>query len=116
MVQSVLMVEIKDIDPNPRTKAMAKAMDMDVVTHKVDCKFWGSKCPPRECPAYGQQCNKCNGKNHFGRVCRSWSRSQSSGCDKGKDKCQSRSKNMSKNRSFTKVTQSDSDDGQFDDI
>ena len=31
-----------------------------------DCKFGGSKHPPRKCPTYGQQCTKCNGKNHFG--------------------------------------------------
>ena len=36
MMQSQLTVEIKDIDPNLRTKAMIKAMDVGVVTHKID--------------------------------------------------------------------------------
>ena len=35
-MQSEHMAEIKDLDPNPRTKAMVKAMDMGMVIHKVE--------------------------------------------------------------------------------
>ena len=36
VMQSELMTEIKDRDPNPRTEAVLKAMDMGVVNHKVE--------------------------------------------------------------------------------
>ena len=36
MMPLEVMAEIKDIEPNPRTKAMVKAMDMGVIAHKVE--------------------------------------------------------------------------------
>ena len=35
-MHSDLMVEIKDTEPNPRTKTMLKAVDVGTVTHKVE--------------------------------------------------------------------------------
>ena len=29
------------------------------------CKFFGQIHKPRECPAYGQECHKCEKKNHW---------------------------------------------------
>jgi len=33
-------------------------------------RFCDLNHPPRKCPAYGQICRKCKGKNHFARVCK----------------------------------------------
>ncbi|KAL7859481.1 hypothetical protein SRHO_G00146280 [Serrasalmus rhombeus] len=33
------------------------------------CKRCGGKHEPRQCPAYGKRCAKCNGKNHFAKQC-----------------------------------------------
>lgn len=33
------------------------------------CKRCGGKHEPRQCPAYGKRCSKCNGKNHFAKQC-----------------------------------------------
>ena len=65
-----------------------------------DYKFCGTQHPPRKCAAYGQQCHKCNGKNHFGWACHSPARSQSH--DKS-DKHQFRSKGRPKSKNFYKV-------------
>lgn len=34
------------------------------------CKYCGTDCPPRNCPAYGKTCNICKNRNHFSSVCR----------------------------------------------
>lgn len=31
------------------------------------CKRCGGRHEPRQCPAYGKKCLKCNGKNHFAK-------------------------------------------------
>ena len=36
---------------------------------KQPCKYCGYVHPPRKCPAYGKNCKKCNGMNHFANVC-----------------------------------------------
>lgn len=33
------------------------------------CKRCGNRHEPRQCPAYGKKCSKCNGKNHFAKQC-----------------------------------------------
>lgn len=33
------------------------------------CTRCGGKHEPRQCPAYGKRCAKCNGKNHFAKQC-----------------------------------------------
>ncbi|KAK7933984.1 hypothetical protein WMY93_004880 [Mugilogobius chulae] len=33
------------------------------------CKRCGNRHEPRQCPAYGKKCAKCNGKNHFAKQC-----------------------------------------------
>lgn len=43
------------------------------VKHKDDvvysCKRCGTEHKPKQCPAFGKQCAKCNGKNHFAKQC-----------------------------------------------
>ena len=34
------------------------------------CTYCGYDHPPRQCPAYGEECSSCGGRNHFWRVCR----------------------------------------------
>ena len=34
------------------------------------CSRCGNTHRPRQCPAYGKRCLKCDGLNHFARVCR----------------------------------------------
>lgn len=36
-----------------------------------NCSNCGQSHPPRQCPAYGQQCHGCLKYNHFSRMCRS---------------------------------------------
>ena len=33
------------------------------------CRSCGTKHGPKQCPAYGKQCNKCHKYNHFASVC-----------------------------------------------
>ncbi|KAI4891972.1 hypothetical protein NFI96_009139, partial [Prochilodus magdalenae] len=40
------------------------------------CKRCGGKHEPRQCPAYGKRCAKCNGKNHFAKQCLTKERSK----------------------------------------
>lgn len=35
-----------------------------------NCKFCAGSRQRRNCPAYGQKCNKCHRRNHFARSCR----------------------------------------------
>ena len=55
------------------------------------CSRCGSTHRPRQCPAYGKQCMKCGGVNHFARVCRSSSQDtnlvQSEGVTKEEEEC-----------------------------
>ena len=47
-----------------------KPMSKQNVKQIADCKFCGGSHPQGKCPAYGKNCNKCKGKNHFAKVCR----------------------------------------------
>ena len=38
-------------------------------THKSECNFCGRSHARRSCPAYGRECYKCGGKNHFSNMC-----------------------------------------------
>lgn len=38
--------------------------------HRDECTFCGGQHGPRNCPAYGKTCHKCNLRNHFSSVCR----------------------------------------------
>jgi hypothetical protein len=38
---------------------------------KISCKYCGYDHVRGKCPAYGQNCKKCNKKNHFAKVCTS---------------------------------------------
>ena len=35
----------------------------------IQCKFCSRSHPPKSCPAYGKQCNRCKGWNHFAITC-----------------------------------------------
>ena len=37
----------------------------------VMCKYCGKSHKPKECPAFGKVCKKCQKKNHFAKVCKS---------------------------------------------
>ena len=67
-------IQLKDLDStclgsgaasvskNPTSKQNKKQL--------TDCNFCGGNHPQGKCPAYGKNCNKCKGKNHFAKVCR----------------------------------------------
>lgn len=38
-------------------------------TDSFCCKRCGSRHLPKQCPAYGKQCAKCKGMNHFAKQC-----------------------------------------------
>lgn len=38
------------------------------------CRKCGTRHPPKQCPAFGKICFKCQKENHFGKLCRSSSR------------------------------------------
>ncbi len=38
-------------------------------TDTFSCKRCGSKHRPKQCPAFGKQCSKCKGMNHFAKQC-----------------------------------------------
>ena len=40
-------------------------------TSQRKCGRCGSNHPPRNCPAFGKTCRKCQKQNHFARVCKS---------------------------------------------
>ncbi|XP_062709274.1 uncharacterized protein LOC134288430 [Aedes albopictus] len=52
--------------------SLEPSMDVNKVTDQV-CKFCGGRHPFKRgaCPAFGKRCDKCGGKNHFQRVCKS---------------------------------------------
>jgi len=41
-------------------------------TQAINCRFCGGthQRKKEQCPAWGQKCNHCNGRNHFARVCK----------------------------------------------
>ncbi|XP_062541212.1 uncharacterized protein LOC134209241 [Armigeres subalbatus] len=47
-------------------------VDVNKIVDRV-CKFCGGRHPFKRgvCPAFGKRCDKCGGKNHFQRVCKS---------------------------------------------
>ena len=56
-------------------------------TRKIsDCNLCGHAHEKGDCPAYGKECHKCGGKNHFRNKCRSKKGSKS----KSESRCDSR--------------------------
>ena len=53
--------------PNEKKKHFAKREQ----SQSHDCGRCGFKHPPKKCPAWGKNCTKCKGKNHFAAKCRS---------------------------------------------
>ena len=41
-----------------------------------NCRYCGKQHEPRQCPAYGKECNFCHKMNHFSTVCQSRSQQQ----------------------------------------
>jgi hypothetical protein len=41
--------------------------------YSMNCNRCGRQHPPRSCPAWGRQCNKCKRPNHFAEFCRTGS-------------------------------------------
>ena len=70
MMQSEIMAEVKDIEPNPRTKAMVNAMDVGMVTHKVEivviASFVEANIHIENALLMANSATNVNGKNHFG--------------------------------------------------
>ena len=42
----------------------------DKTPQRKSCWYCGTFHPPRKCPAYGKECNKCGQMNHFEKVCK----------------------------------------------
>ena len=62
----------KTSETTPRRGDSAGAPGGASASDKVlECKFCGYEHPfgRDKCPAYGEECNKCNGKNHFAKKC-----------------------------------------------
>ena len=61
---------------NARNKS-ASQTSVDRVEHRKNeyrkneykCRSCGNQHPPRRCPAFGNTCSTCKGKNHYAAVC-----------------------------------------------
>ena len=65
--------QLKELDTKPNITVNAvktQSKQKDSGKQVTNCRFCGSNHAYGKCPAYGKNCNKCNGKNHFGKVCR----------------------------------------------
>ena len=62
------------VAPTSSTKEEDKQVDNFFVAQppaqRKPCRYYGSNHPPRSCPAFGKNCNKCGRKNHFAKCCR----------------------------------------------
>ena len=71
--QSANLDQIKTKKTNkPKKQAKNKKDGKPNIAHagnKHTCKRCGRQHPPRSCPAWGKQCSKCNGPNHFADYC-----------------------------------------------
>lgn len=68
--QSVLSESVNQID--------SKSSKPNYMAKQIECTrrgYTGHRASDEKCPANGKTCNKCNGRNHFGRKCRSKKRS-----------------------------------------
>ena len=91
-IQDHLLGEIKETDNSVRALYEARKIEsklaqrqmlgivnsgmvsVDAIksTRKIrDCDFCGHTHGKSECPAFGKECNRCGGKNHFSKKCRS---------------------------------------------
>ena len=55
-----------------RSQKFSKAPNKPVASNAVQCKYCGRRqrhYKKEECPAFGQQCNKCHRYNHFQKMC-----------------------------------------------
>ena len=59
-------------------KKRSKASSSGTTKSQFDCKRCGRKHGPKQCPAYGKECNKCKKKGHFAEQCRSKGKPDSS--------------------------------------
>lgn len=64
--QSVMNENVNKIDSKTfKTNNLSKQIECS------RCGYAGHRASDEKCPANGKTCNKCNGRNHFGRKCRS---------------------------------------------
>ena len=64
--------QLKELDTKQSVSVNAVKSQKQKETRKqvTNCKYCGSNHLYGKCPAYGKTCKKCNGKNHFGKVCK----------------------------------------------
>ena len=106
-IQDHLLGEIKETDNSVRALYEARKIKSRLAQRKIlgiinpglvsvdalskstrkisDCSFYGCTHGKGKCPAFGKECHRCSGKNHFEKICRS-----SKGSSKSESKCDSR--------------------------
>lgn len=67
--------EVNKIDVKPTSWKQQQSVDLRSIECNR-CGFKGHKANADNCPAKGKTCNKCGGRDHFFRVCRSMKRSR----------------------------------------
>ena len=106
-IQDHLLGEIKETDNSVRSLYEARKIESKLAQRKMlgianpglvsvdkirnkstryvcDCDKCGHSHGKRDCVAFGKECHKCGGKNHFRKMCRS------KGSSKAESKCDSR--------------------------
>lgn len=71
--------ETVEVDAVQRTKpkvTYAKKKEARPKQESGNCERCGMKHAPKQCPAFGKECRKCGGKNHFAKCCFSKKRVQ----------------------------------------
>lgn len=72
-VEEISMKRVKETDVESSVKKISKFINkQNNKCHLKKCKFCGNEHEfvKGACPAYGKKCYRCNGKNHFEKVCR----------------------------------------------
>ena len=118
-IQDHLLGEIKETDNSVRALYLARKIKSKLAqrqmlgivnpglvsvdalsksTRKIsDCNFCGHTHGKGKCPAFGKECHRCSGKNHFGKMCRS-----SKGSSKSESRCDSRRPNRANGKCLHK--------------
>ena len=61
------MVNAQEVQPN---KIASPPLQQQSQPTRGVCQRCGGSHQKGACPAFGQICNKCGGRNHFGKVCK----------------------------------------------
>ena len=63
--------QVDAVKRNPRKQKKQKQQEPQKSGNKItNCKFCASSHDRGKCPAWGETCHNCNGRNHFKRACR----------------------------------------------